>query len=154
MKRIIFTIIVVIAAIFIWYFYGQNTQKPLPNQPTVTIKDVTFAVEIADDGEERAKGLSNRENLAENAGMLFIFEQPATYSFWMKETLIPLDMIFIHDNRIVTIHRNARPQPNTPNEQLQRYPPSEHVNYVLEINGGLSEKYGFTEGDTVNIQIP
>jgi uncharacterized membrane protein (UPF0127 family) len=71
------------------------------------------------------------------------------YAFWMKDTLIPLDMIFIRNNRIVTIYRNIKPQPNTPDNQLHLYTPKEPVTYVLEINGGSSDKYGFQEVDSV-----
>lgn len=118
-------------------------------QPTITIHSHAFSVEIADTSDERTKGLSGRTNLDENTGMLFVFEEPGHYSFWMKDTLIPLDIIFIKNNRIVTIYKNAQPQGNISDNQLQRYSPREPVNYVLEINGGLSEKYGFEEEDVV-----
>lgn len=121
--------------------------------PIVTIRDKTFTVEVADSPQERSIGLSNRQSLTQNAGMLFVFENPGIQAFWMKNTLIPLDMIFVHDDQIVTIHRNVPVQaPETPDTQLPRYAPTGPVNFVLEINAGLSDTYGFTEGDTVEIK--
>lgn len=117
--------------------------------PTVIIRNKTFLVELADSDEKRVKGLSKRNTLEQNKGMLFLFEKPGIYPFWMKDTLIPLDMIFINDNHIVTIHKNVQPQPNALDAELLRYAPKEPINYVLEINAGLSEKYGFEEGDEV-----
>ena len=142
MKYILVLVIALIAALF--FFNKTSTPKN-----TVTINNHVFTVEIAVSDEERVKGLSGRNELLENHGMLFVFNKPNVYTFWMKDTLIPLDMIFINNDQIVTIHKNVQPQPNATDEELQRYSPKEPVNYVLEISGGLSEKYGFKEGDTV-----
>lgn len=125
--------------------------KERATMPMVTIRGHTFSVEIADANEERVKGLSGRDDLDEEKGMLFVFERPVLSSFWMKDTRIPLDIIFMNNNRIVTIHHNVKPQPNTPESQLQRYTPTEQANFVLEINAGVSKRYGFQEGDAVKI---
>mgnify|MGYP001614729674 CR=1 FL=1 len=163
MKTIIF--IVATAAITIGFFLfvfpairqsdkNRTTQPAVTlNQPTVTIRGKTFLVEIADTPPERAIGLSNRQDLPQDAGMLFVFENQGIQAFWMKNTLIPLDMIFIRNNTIVTIHRDVPVQaPETPDTQLPRYAPTDPVNFVLEINAGLSDTYGFAEGDTVEIK--
>ncbi|MGB3316307.1 MAG: DUF192 domain-containing protein [Albidovulum sp.] len=100
-----------------------------------------FAVEIADDGAERAQGLMNRTTLPSGAGMLFIYEQPQTVAFWMKNTLIPLDMIFVGaDGRVNGVHANAVPG------DLTAIPGPPETLMVLEINGGLAERLGLTEG--------
>ena len=100
-----------------------------------------FRVEIADTDALRAQGLMNRENLARSAGMLFIFEAPTSPSFWMRNTLIPLDMIFVDPTGAVThIHQNAVPHDTTP------IPGGDNVLMVLEINGGLSEAMGIDVG--------
>lgn len=132
----------------------NNTVLPSPtvvSKSTVTIRDKTFTVEIADSASKRAKGLSQRSSLNKDAGMLFLFENEGMHTFWMKDTLIPLDMIFINTNRIVTIHRDVQPQPDVPENLLRRYSPTEPVNFVLEVNGGLSNAYWFRVGDTVII---
>ena len=100
-----------------------------------------FAVEIADDAGERANGLMFRERLPASAGMLFVYERPQPVSFWMKNTLIPLDMIFIGpDGRVNGVHANAVPGDLTP------IPGPEGTLMVLEIQGGLAARLGLGEG--------
>lgn len=94
--------------------------------------------------KEQAQGLMGVEALAEDAGMLFVFKDDAERGFWMKNTLIPLDMIFIRaDGKIHRIHENAVPHDLT---TIQSQGP---VSGVLEINGGLSAKLGIKKGDIV-----
>jgi uncharacterized protein len=108
---------------------------------------ITFQVELARTPSERARGLMYRTRLAPDAGMLFVFDSEENEVFWMKNTLIPLDMIFIdHDLRIVGIVENAEPQTLTA-RSVDR--PSQ---YVLEIGGGLSAKHGFHAGQTVEVR--
>ena len=106
--------------------------------------EARFTIEFADEPAERAQGLMHRETMARSAGMLFVFEQPQAVAFWMKNTLIPLDMIFIDSTgRIAHIHENAIPLDETP------IPGGEGIYAVLEINGGLSKTYGFRTGDAL-----
>lgn len=106
--------------------------------------EARFDIELADDAGERSQGLMNRKSLARSAGMLFVFEQPGRVAFWMKNTLIPLDMIFADTaGRIVHIHQNAIPLDETP------IPGGENVFAVLEINGGLSAAFGIEVGDAL-----
>jgi uncharacterized protein len=101
----------------------------------------SFAVELADDGEERSRGLMFRESMDPAAGMLFVYEGPRRVQFWMKNTLIPLDMIFADATGTVThVHSNAIPGDLTPIDG------GEGVALVLEINGGLAEKLGIAPG--------
>jgi uncharacterized membrane protein (UPF0127 family) len=100
-----------------------------------------FTVEIADDVAERAQGLMNRESLPRSAGMLFVYEAPQRAVFWMRNTLIPLDMIFLDETGTVThIHENAIPLDETGIDG------GDGVVAVLEINGGLSGQFGLTVG--------
>ncbi|MEP2030008.1 MAG: DUF192 domain-containing protein [Paracoccaceae bacterium] len=100
-----------------------------------------FSVEIADTAEERARGLMFRESLPQSSGMLFIYEYPQPLSFWMKNTLIELDMIFLDASGIVkTIHHRAQPG------DLRPKPGEGDQIAVLEINGGLAEALGISEG--------
>jgi uncharacterized protein len=101
-----------------------------------------FRVEIADDGQERARGLMFVEEMPTMSGMLFVYEAPDTASFWMENTLIPLDIIFADPTgTIVTVHENAVPMDRTP------IPGGDNIQYVLEINGGMSARLGIEAGD-------
>lgn len=113
--------------------------------PIVTFDNVFFDVEIAQTSEERAKGLMFRESMPENYGMLFVFDDDAPRSFWMKNTLIPLDMIFIDGNMTVVDVKNAVPCKEDP---CSTY--SAHGKFVLEINAGLAEKNGIRAGSRMS----
>lgn len=108
--------------------------------------DVKFAVELADSPEERKQGLMFRESLPEKQGMLFVFDDIAVRGFWMKNTIIPLDMIFIDQNWIVVeVKSNIQPCNEEPCPSYHSVP----AKYVLEINAGLAEKYGIGVNSTV-----
>jgi uncharacterized membrane protein (UPF0127 family) len=100
-----------------------------------------FNVEVADDPAERAQGLMNRPSMPASAGMLFIYDAPQRATFWMKNTLIPLDMIFVDETGTVTrVHENAVPLDET------NIDGGTGVLAVLEINGGLASAIGIAEG--------
>ncbi len=102
---------------------------------------VRFNIEVADTGAERAQGLMNRKKLAKSSGMLFVYQTPQRAGFWMKNTLIPLDMIFADATGLVTrVHSNAKPLDKT------RIDGGDGVAFVLEINGGLAKRLGIVEG--------
>ena len=102
--------------------------------------------EIADDNNERSKGLMFRERLDENAGMLFVFEDEQYQTFWMKNTLIPLDIIFIGKNLEIIDIKNAVP---CREEDCILYKSSKPSMYVLEVNGGFSAGNGIRIGDKI-----
>ncbi len=103
-----------------------------------------FSVEIADTEATREKGLMFRKELPEGKGMLFDFHQDQDVAFWMKNTYIPLDMIFIQgDGRILRIAENAEPL------SMQTIPSGGPVRAVLEVIGGTAEKLGIAPGDQV-----
>jgi uncharacterized membrane protein (UPF0127 family) len=100
-----------------------------------------FTIEVADEKAERSKGLMNRESLPKSAGMLFVFPRPKTVGFWMKNTLIPLDMIFMDRTGTVQhIHHQAQPGDLRPKFG------GDNIQYVLEINGGLADRMGIAPG--------
>ncbi|MCK0143843.1 DUF192 domain-containing protein [Aliiroseovarius sp. F20344] len=100
-----------------------------------------FTIEVADDPRERAKGLMFREALPTTHGMLFLFEQPQQVGFWMKDTLIPLDMIFVQEDGTVSrVHHNAIPHDTTLIDG------GAGVRAVLEVNGGIAARFGIDEG--------
>lgn len=103
--------------------------------------ETRFSVELADTAAERARGLMHRESLPRGAGMLFVYEHPQRTAFWMKNTLIPLDMIFADRSGVVVhVHHEAVPGDLTPISG------GDAVFAVLEINGGLARRYGIAEG--------
>ena len=105
-----------------------------------------FSAEIADTPESRQKGLMFRESIPNNHGMLFSFTEENNHSFWMKNTKIPLDIIWIStQNNVVHIEKNTTPYSLTPLR------PSEKAIYVFEINGGLSEEVGITINSTFRL---
>jgi signal peptidase I len=122
-------------------------------KPTIIINtdqgEYQFDIEIADDANERELGLMFRTDLPEKKGMFFIFDEPGQLSFWMKNTLIPLDIIFIDsDFNIVHIEANAMPCEGDP---CEIYESVQTAKYVFEIGGGQSEVLGIKVGNTVQL---
>ena len=111
------------------------------------LQDTCFFVEVAVTEEEHRRGLMFRESLSPDEGMLFVFDDERPRAFWMKNTLIPLDIIWINaKGKVVFIKKNAHPC----GEHLcPSFGPEAPARYVLEINSGMAEKIGMTEGDTV-----
>jgi hypothetical protein len=106
--------------------------------------DHNFSVEVATTDQERALGLMFRRSLPENAGMLFLYDRPQPAAMWMKNTLIPLDMVFISaDGKVHRIEANAEPH------STALIPSEGPVVGVLELNGGEAAKIGLKRGDKV-----
>ena len=107
----------------------------------------TIEVEFAKNDEERALGLMYRSSMDEHQGMWFIFPEEAPRSFYMRNTEIPLDIIYLDkDKKVVSIAKNARPYDET------SLPSERPAMYVLEINGGLSDKWGIEKGDRMEVK--
>lgn len=121
-------------------------------QPKVTIltqsgREVTFQVEVADTPAKRTMGLQYRKELGSDRGMIFLFPSEAPQSFWMKNTPIPLDMIFINrQKKIVGIVEQTVPF------SLDSRSVGAPSQFVLEINGGLAKRHGLQAGDSVRFQ--
>lgn len=110
----------------------------------VKIKGNIIKVEVADTREKREKGLSGRQSLPENQGMLFVFDTFGYYSFWMKDMNFSLDFIWISGNEIKEITRNVRPEDYQSPKTLSS---KNKIDKVIEVNAGLAEKLGIKEGD-------
>ena len=132
----------------------QSQQKPISSmfqkEGTLTFLDnegnavTTIDLEIADTPQDRETGMMGRPSLGEKNGMLFVFEQEQYLSFWMMNTLISLDMIFIDANsEIITIHRNTTPF------SKESYSAEKLGLYVLEVNSGFCDRYGIVVGQKV-----
>lgn len=107
-------------------------------------KTVSFNVEIADTTEKQEYGLMNRRKMAADHGMVFLFEKEMEIHMWMKDTYIPLDMLFIKsDNTIAKIVENTKPM------SLETISSDEDVSAVLELNAGSCKKFGIEEDDRV-----
>ena len=123
----------------------QTSQSPVSTIVNSLGERIPVQVEIADTDAERQTGLSGRTTLAEDAGMLFVFDQEQPLSFWMKDTLIPLSIAYISaDGRIVDI-QDMQPLDETP------HPSAEPAQYALEVNQGFFTERGVAVGDTVEL---
>jgi len=108
-----------------------------------------FKVEVADTAERRRVGLMNRWQLDADKGMLFVFANRQILHFWMKDTLIPLDMLFIDDaGRVVKVHDSAKPNDLTPVSS------DAEVRWALELPGGRAKELGITPGSVVTTPLP
>ena len=106
-------------------------------------------VEVADTRASRELGLSGREKMGDNEGLMFVFDEPGRYGFWMKDMKFPLDIIWINQNGVVVdIERNVTPESYN---QKKTFINQSEALYVLEINSGLSEKFGLYLGSKVKI---
>lgn len=158
LAQFIFLIIVIFGAL---YFFNpatgsKNLDLPfLPQKTTLSTLEVggqVLKVEIADTQNKRSKGLGGRSNLAEDQGMLFIFDRADKYPFWMKGLNFPLDFIWIKGDTVVDILPNVPPPTEgQSDESLPIYQSGVEIDKVLEINGGVAEKLGLKTGDKVKL---
>ncbi|MBW2985977.1 DUF192 domain-containing protein [Candidatus Woesearchaeota archaeon] len=118
--------------------------------PSVKIGDTTVFVELALTYKVQMKGLMFREHLSEDQGMLFVFEKDEPRSFWMKNTLIPLDMIFIDSDFEIVDIKTAVPCEKDP---CKSYVSKANAKYVLEVNSDFAEKHKIEIGDEVKLNI-
>ncbi len=117
----------------------------------VCFGDKCIHVEVVQKAEDLRRGLQFRESLDPNSGMLFIFSQSRRHSFWMKDTLIPLDIIWMdYARRVVHIERSVPPCPGEP---CPTYAPLYDALYVLEINAGQAQALGLRIGDQAEFEL-
>lgn len=141
-KYIIFSVAVIGLLVFLGWFALQSPQGGVVS---IAIKDTEIGIELADTAEKKAHGLSGRSDLGENQGMLFLYDKPGLYSFWMKGMQFPIDIIWIDENyTIIDITKNVRPD-----SFPQSFQPQRHAQYVLEVNAGFADKNDIDIGDAV-----
>jgi uncharacterized protein len=117
--------------------------------PSVEIKGHHYAIEVAADDASRRHGLMDRTSMPDDHGMLFVFDDDALRVFWMKNTKIPLDMLFFDsDRRLISVQRSVPPCVSDP---CPGYSSGAPARYVLELNAGQAEKLGLVSGDTIEI---
>jgi len=135
-----FSIIIIslILCSVVFFLYKQNTPA------TVQINGKNIKVEVARTTTERAKGLSSRNSLVPDTGMLFVFDKADLHSFWMKDMLFPLDIIYINNGKVAETTTLQPPSDNN----IPKYTPQNKAQYVLELNVNS----GFKVGDEVKIK--
>lgn len=136
--------LIIIAGILIWklFFY-----LPPANSIKIKIANTNYNIEIAKTTAQKMKGLSGRESLCQNCGMIFIFGFETNLPFWMKDTIIPLDMIWINKNgKVVDIQTVT--EINNSTKIYQNQTPAQ---YVLELNANDCQKIGLKVGDTIDL---
>jgi uncharacterized membrane protein (UPF0127 family) len=116
---------------------------------TISLKGHTLSVELATIPSARHCGLSNREELPKNQGMLFVYPSARPRTFWMKDTHIPLSIAFLEDSGEIINIQNM-----FPNQTDERYTSSRPAKYVLEVNQGWFQAHGIEIGDKVEIKLP
>ncbi|MCF7843774.1 DUF192 domain-containing protein [Candidatus Gracilibacteria bacterium] len=156
-KNKIFSVIIIVLFFFIgMYGYRCLSEKVcevesfnrfVRHDVTISTPHGAIVAEVADTRSSRELGLSGRESMKENEGLLFIFDTPGRYGFWMKDMIFPLDILWINQNGIVVeIERNV-----TPESYPKTYINASPATYVLELNAGIAEKQGLFIGSKVKI---
>lgn len=118
--------------------------------PWVELRGQRVCVEIADDDQERARGLMFRDSLAADAGMLFLFDEEAPRAFWMMNTRIPLDILYFDDG-LRLVSASLRTPPCRSTTRCPSYPSTAPARYVLELNAGRADELGVRLGDVLTL---
>lgn len=136
----------VVAVLAVFFYIATPLQNETSSLPTLQVNNQEVYIEIARTPEEQARGLCCRDSLPDHHGMLFIYDQPGDYGFWMKDTRIPLDMYWI-DSKKTIVHIEHSVQPDSYPHSFRSPTPAQ---YILETNAGYAKKHGITVGDTVS----
>jgi hypothetical protein len=136
-------ILLLVLSAFLIYIFNERQHYKLK------INDYTINLEPAITIEEKTRGLMHREYLSKDRGMIFIFDDSDKRTFWMKNTLIPLDMIFVdNENKVVDMKKNFQPCREEP---CETYTSSQPARYVIEVNAGLTDELGIETGQVLEI---
>ena len=152
--NLLILLVLIIVCIYLFFYFADTLLAPATVQSPdnkVCFSSGCFSVQLAKTNAERERGLMNVDKLDENSGMLFIFEKEGIYPFWMKDTLIPLDIIWIGENqKVAFIGKNIQPCKTLICPATN---PLVKARYVLEVNSGIAEKTGLKVGDSVELKI-
>lgn len=135
---IVVILLVVIVSLYVLFGSGERASV---GRNTVSIRGEEYTLEIADTDSSRSLGLGERDSLCQSCAMLFIFDRPSRYTFWMKGMRFPLDIVWLSGDEVVHIERGI------PADSLLTYSPSRPADRVLEFNAGVID--GLSVGDTV-----
>ena len=136
------------ALILIALFFLFNLFHKKADLVSFTKNNITIYLEVANTEKQREYGLMNRKSMPENHGMIFIFPRSEMLRFWMKYTLIPLDMIFLNHHRIVAIFPNVPPCKKKTNP-CSTYGPNIQADEVIELNAGVAKQLSLTIGSNI-----
>ena len=153
-KILIFSILALLLAAFLGfiYFSAKESARTLGRTP-VMVGGTTVAAEVVSSPLLRTRGLSGRRFLGELDGMLFVFERPSQETFWTKDMLIPIDIIWIRSRTVVGTAENLAPPPDgTPDAALSLYPSPVPVNQALEVQAGFVKRHNIQPGDPVIVK--
>lgn len=143
--------IIILLTILILLVYQLFFNHPPAKTVKIDIKAKTYQLEIAKTIPQQTKGLMDRTSLCQNCGMIFVFGLELPQAFWMKNTLIPLDMIFLDKNGKIINIANAVPQPGVPDTQLKLYRSTSPAKFVIELNAGDVAKLSLITSDIIDI---
>lgn len=142
MRYVWIAIVVVVLGALALIAMPKAARTGAPSGPSVTIGTTTFSIEVADTEAARELGLGQRDSLAAGHGMLFVFDAPGNWGFWMKDTRFPLDMIWTRaDGTIISIARNVATSTYAQNPPQVFYPSEPDASYVLEVNAGAAADF-------------
>jgi len=132
---------------------GQPANSACSN--TAAFNSHIFCLELATKKSDQAKGLGGRNNITETEGMLFSYPTEDYYSFWMKDMLVPIDMLWLDSNGVVVnLETNVQPpKAGTADSELQVYRPNQKARYVLEIKAGMANKIGLSLGEKIELRF-
>ncbi len=148
---LILTIIVFVVIGFVIVAILNNNKNSAGSSKAINVNNRIFKVDVAETDLEKTMGLMYRKTLPENEGMFFIFDRSGVYTFWMANTFVDMDILWIDENmQVAYIQKNAKSCPDPTKTTCNIYNPKISAKYVLEINAGLSSKYGFKVGDRVS----
>lgn len=146
-KRILLIILLLIIIYFVFIIF----YRPKTNTVSITLNKTKYNFEIAKTISQKSLGLSGRTSLCKNCGMIFVYQREGNYPFWMKNTLIPLDMIWLDKTGKIVSYHNAQPEPNVPLTKLKSYINSTPAQYILEINSLDFDKLNLKVGDIIKL---
>lgn len=149
MKSFFFLILGLVLILGSIFLYLQRAVAPGKEIGSVEINDVNIQVEVANTPETRAQGLSGRATLADGSGMLFIFPNPASHGFWMKDMHFAIDIIWIDEGlRVIGVEKEV-----TPDTFPRVFYPNQAVKYVLEVPAGFLEKNLIDIGQVISFSV-
>lgn len=150
-------ILVLFVSFFSVAVYAQDSIVPGKiefKQITATINKKSIVVELARTDSERQLGLMHRTQMGENNGMLFVFEDEAPRSFWMKNTLIPLAIAYLNSNKVIVDIQEMEAMPKSANSAIPTYPSRKPAMYALEMNRGWFKKHHVQVGQRLEVSLP
>lgn len=147
-RRAMILIGIKVLIISFFFFHFLEKSKLSPQKPQMCYQEHCFDLEIADTPKKRELWLMFRESLPETSGMLFVFENPGMHSFWMRNTLIPLDILWLDgENKVIDLI-SATPCKEMP---CPSYLPSAEATQAIELNSGTAAKFGIKKGTVLEI---